>query len=150
MFRVFGVLKRWWELMMLVSEGLLEVAGWTSLTSYGMMWVMVLEWNFGSMCGVGIVLSKRLFQNFIVLVRQGTLLWQRLCVGLVGGFTGIFTFVVHCKIGRKNLLISLWILFTLPKRGGLSLIRFVGTQQGVEVLRLEVFLSFYPTTCSFP
>jgi len=110
-----------------------------------MMWVMLLEGSFGSMCSVGIVISKRLFQNFIFLVGQGTLLWQRLCVGLVGGFIGIFTFVVHHRIGRKDLLIGLWILFTLPKCGGLALIRFVGTQQGVEV-----FLSFYPTTCSFP
>ena len=45
-----------------------------------------------------------------------------------------------------------WFMDTVysSKARGLSLIRFVGTQQGVEVLRLEVFLSFYPTSCSFP
>ena len=64
----------------------------------------------------------------------------RLCVGLVGGFIGIFIFVVHRMIGRKNLLTGLWTLFTLWKCRGLALIRFVGSQQGVEVLRLEVFI----------
>ena len=74
------------------------------------------------------------------LVGQGTLQWQRLCVGLVGGFNGIFIYVIHCRIGRKNLLIGLWTLFTLRKCRGLALIRFVGSQKGVEFLRLEVFI----------
>ena len=74
------------------------------------------------------------------LVGQGTLQWQRLCVGLVGGFNGIFIFVIHCRIGRKNLLTGLWTLFTLRKCRGLALIRFVGSQKGVEFLRLEVFI----------
>ena len=95
------------------------------------------------MCDVGIVPSKRLFQIFTALVGLETHQWWRICVGLVGRFIGIFIFVVHRKIGRKILLIGLWTLFTLRKYGGLALIRFVESQQGVEVLRLEVsiFLS---------
>ena len=67
------------------------------------------------MCDVGIVLSKRIFQNFIILVGQRIPQWQRLCVGLVGGFIGTFNFVVHPKIGRKTLLIGLWPLFYSSK-----------------------------------
>ena len=95
------------------------------------------------MCGVGTVPSKRLFQIFTALVGLVTLQWRRLCVGLMGGFIEIFIFIVHLRIGRKILLIGLWTLFTLRKYGGLALIRFVESQQGVEVLRLEVsiFLS---------
>ena len=59
--------------MVLASGGLLEVADLISLSSYGMMWVMVLEWSFDSMCGVGIVPSKRPFHIFFVVVGQGTL-----------------------------------------------------------------------------
>ena len=65
---------------------------------------------------------------------------MRLCVGLVGGFIGIFIFFVHPRIGRKNLLNGLWTLFTLRKCGGLALISFVGSQQGVDVLRLAFFI----------
>ena len=61
-----------------------------------------------------------------------------MCWTLVGEFIGIFNFVVHRRIGRKSLLIGLWPLFTLGKCEGLALIRFVGSQQGAEVLRLEV------------
>ena len=130
--------------MVLAFGGLLEVAGCTSLNYYIMMWVIVLEWSFGSMCGVGIVPSNRLFQNFTVWVRQGTLQWRRLCVGLVGGFIGIFSFIINWgRIGRKTLLIGLWSSFTLWKCGGLALTRFVGSQQGVEVLRLKVFISLF-------
>ena len=69
----------------------------------------------------------------------------------MGGFIGIFSFVVHHRIGRKTLLIGLWSLFTLRKCGGLALTRFVVSQQGVEVLRFKGFyLSFYPPTLSFP
>ena len=81
---------------------------------------------------------KKAFPDFIALVGQGILQWQMLCVGLVGEFIGIFNFVVHRRIGRKSLLIGLWPLFTLGKCEGLALIRFVGSQQGAEVLRLEV------------
>ena len=74
---------------------------------------MVLEQSFGSMCGVRIVPSKRFFQNFTILVGQGMLQWQRLWGGLVEGFIGMFDFVVHLRIGSKNLLIGLWALSTL-------------------------------------
>jgi len=47
--------------MALAFGGLLVVVDWTSLNSYGMMWVMILKWSLGSMCGVGILPSKRLF-----------------------------------------------------------------------------------------
>ena len=46
---------------------------------------------------------------------------------------GMFSFVDHRKIGNKNLLICLWIWSTLRLCGGLVLIRFVGSQQGIEV-----------------
>ena len=101
------------------------------------------------MCGVGTVPSKRLFQIFTALVGLVTLQWRRLCVGLMGGFIGIFIFIVHLRIGRKILLIGLWTLFTLRKCGELALIRFVGSQQGVEVLMLEVSF-FLPSYSFFP
>ena len=63
-FGVVGVWKRWQVLMGSAHGNTLEVAGWISLNSLYMMWGMVLEWNFGSMCGVGIVLSKRPFWSF--------------------------------------------------------------------------------------
>ena len=40
--------------------------------------------------------------------------------------------------------------FILQKCGGLVLIRFVGSQQGVEVLRLEIFIFFSTLILSFP
>ena len=125
-------------------------AGWTFLNSYNMMWVMVLEWSFGSMCSVGIVPSKRPFQNSIVLVGQGNLHWRRLCVGLLGGFIGMFNFVDHRKIGSKNLSIYLWIWSILWLCGGLVLTRFVGSQQVVEVLRLEDFIFLCTLLLSYP
>ena len=94
------------------------------------------------MCGVGTVPSKRLFQIFTALVGLVTLQWQRLCVGLMGGFIGIFIFIVHLRIGRKILLIGLLTLFTLRKCGKLALIR------GFDVR--SFYLSFYPPTLSFP
>ena len=140
MFGVASAQKRWQVCMVFASRGLLEVAGWTFLNSYSMRWVMVLEWSFGSMCGVRIVPSKRLFQNFTILVGQGMLQWQRLWGGLVEGFIGMFDFVVHLRIGSKNLLIGLWALSTLQLWGGLALIRFFEIQLGVEALRLEDFI----------
>ena len=55
----------------------------------------------------------------------------------------MLNFVVHHKIGNKNPLICLWIWSTLRLYEGWVLIGFVGSQQGVEVLRLEdsIFLS---------
>ena len=51
------------------------------------------------MYGVGIVLLRKHFQNCIVLVGQGSFLYKRLCVSLMGGFIETFSFVVHHKIG---------------------------------------------------
>ena len=61
----------------------------------------------------------------------------------MGGFIGISIFIVHRRIRRKILLISLWTFYTLRKCGGLVLIRFIGSYQGLEVLKLKVsiFLS---------
>ena len=129
-FRVFSVQKRVQVLMGSACGDTLEVASWTSLNSLYMMCEMVLEWNFGSMCDAGIVLSKRLFQSFIVLVGQRIPLWLRLWVGLLGDFTGMCNFVVHHKIGKKKPLIGL-------QCRGLAQIKFVGSLQGTEVLRLE-------------
>ena len=47
-------------------------------------------------------------------------------------------------------MIDLWTLFILQKCGGLVLIRFVGSQQGVEILRLEIFIFFSTLILSFP
>ena len=67
----------------------------------------------------------------------------------MGEFIGIFNFVVHHRIGRESLLIGLWPLFILGKCGGLVLLSFVRSPQGVEVLRLKVSF-FLPPTISFP
>ena len=115
----------------------LEVADWISLNSLFMMWGMVLKWNFGSMCGARIVLSKRPFRNFIVLVGQRIPKWLKLWVSLLGGFTEMCNFVVHHKIGKKKPLIGLWGWSILQQCRGLAQIRFVGSLQGIEVLRLE-------------
>ena len=58
--------------------------------------VLVIELNFGIMCGVGAVLTRRLFRNTIVR----SLLSQMLCTFLTRGFTGIFFFLKHPKIGK--------------------------------------------------
>ena len=93
------------------------------------------------MCGVGIVLSKRPFQSFIVLVDQRIPWWLKLWVGLLGGFIGMCNFIVHHKIGKKKPLTGLWNWSILRRCGGLVLIRFVGNLQGIEVLRLEVIIT---------
>ena len=54
------------------------------------------------------------------LSRARILQWWKLWDGLVGNCIRIFIFVVHCKIGRKNLLIGSWTLFTLQKCKGWS------------------------------
>ena len=89
------------------------------------------------MCGARIVLSKRPFRNFIVLVGQRIPQWLKLWVGLLGGFTRMCNFVVHHKIGKKKPLIGLWGWSILQQCRGLAQIRFVGSLQGIEVLRLE-------------
>ena len=136
-FGVVGVRKMWQVLMGSACGDTLEVASWTSLNSLYMMWGMVLKWNFESMCDVEIVLSKRPFQSFIVLVGQRIPWWLKLWVGLLGDFTGMCNFIVHHKIGKKKPLIGLWDWSILRQCGGLAQIRFVGSLQGTEVLRLE-------------
>ena len=89
------------------------------------------------MCDVEIVLSKRPFQSFIVLVGQRIPWWLKLWVGLLGDFTGMCNFIVHHKIGKKKPLIGLWDWSILRQCGGLAQIRFVRSLQGTEVLRLE-------------
>ena len=149
-FRVVGVRKRWQVLMGSACGDTLEVAGWTSLNSLFMMWGMVLEWNFGSMCGVGIVLSQRPFQSFIVLVDQRIPRWLKLWVGLRGGFTRMCNFVVHHKIGKNKPLTGLWNCSILRQCEGMVLIRFVGNLQGIEVLRLEVIIAPSTLLLLFP
>ena len=140
--------KRWPVLMVLVCGDILGVVGWVFLNYFCMMWGMVLEWSFGSMCGVEIVLSKRLFRNFIVLVEQRILQKHRLCVGLVGGFIGMLNFVILHKIGNKNPLICLWIWSTLRRYR--DWVCWKPTRsRGFEVRGF--YLSFYPPTIlSFP
>ena len=55
----------------------------------------------------------------------------------------MLNFVVLHKIGNKNPLISLWIWSTLRQYVDWVWIGFVGSQQEIEVLRLEdsIFLS---------
>ena len=89
------------------------------------------------MCGAGMVLSKRPFRSFIVLVGQRIPRSLKLWVGLLGSFTRMCNFVVHHKIGKKKPLIGLWGWSILRQCGGLAQIRFVGSLQGIEVLRLE-------------
>ena len=104
------------------------------------------------MCGVGIVPSKRLFQNFIVLVGKGILQWQRLCVGPLGGFIGMFNFVVHRKNGNKNILICLRIWSTLwqCRRFGPNKVCWKPARSRDFEIR-GFYLSFYPPTLlSFP
>ena len=55
------------------------------------------------MCGVGVVLSKRHFRNFIALVVIRGLLLRMLCTFLTRGFTRIFTFLGMPKIGNWNI-----------------------------------------------
>ena len=59
--------------------------------------------NFGIICGVGAVLSRRLFQNSIISVVFRSLLLQMLCTFLTRGFTGIFFFLKLPKIGKQNI-----------------------------------------------
>ena len=92
------------------------------------------------MCGVGIVLSKRPFWSFIALVGLGIAQWLKLWVGLQGGFTEMCNFVVYHKIGKNKPLTGLWGWSILRQCGGLAQIRFVGSLQGIEVLRLEVII----------
>ena len=136
-FGVVGVRKRRQVLMGSACGDTLEAAGWTSLNSSYMMWGMVLEWNFRNMYGVGIVLFKRPFRSFIVLVGQRIPWWLKLWVGLLGGFIGMCNVVIHHKIGKKKSLIGLWDWSLLRQCGGLAQIWFVGSLQGTEVLRLE-------------
>ena len=89
------------------------------------------------MCGVGIVLSKKPFRSFIVLVGRRIPRWLKSWVGLLGGFTGMCNFVVHPKIEKKKPLIGLWGWSILQQYGDLVQIRFVGSLQGIEILKLE-------------
>ena len=102
------------------------------------------------MCGVGIVLSKRPFRSFIVLVGQRIPRWLKLWIGLLGGFTGMCNFVVHHKIGKKKPLTGLWGWSILRQCGGLAQIRSAGSLQGIEVLRLEVIIVHSSLLILFP
>ena len=59
---VIGAWNLWQGCMVLVCGNLLEAISWTFLNSFNMMWEMVLVWSFGRMCGVRIVILRRLFQ----------------------------------------------------------------------------------------
>ena len=102
------------------------------------------------MCGVGIVLSKRPFWSFIALVGLRIAQWLKLWVGLRGGFTGMCNFVVHHNIGKKKPLTSLWGWSIFRQCGGLAQIRFVGSQQGAEVLRLEDIMDLSTLLLVYP
>ena len=50
-------------------------------------------------------------------------------------------FVIHHKIGKKKPLTGLWNWSILRQCGGLAQIRFVGSLQGIKVLRLEIIIT---------
>ena len=50
-------------------------------------------------------------------------------------------FIVHHKIEKKKPLTGIWRWSILRQCGDLVQIRFVGSLQGIEVLRLEVIIA---------
>ena len=62
----------------------------------------------------------------------------------------MLNFSVLHKIGNKNPLIYLWIWSTLHWYGDWVRIKFVGSQQGVEVLRLEDSIVLSTLLPSYP
>ena len=102
------------------------------------------------MCGVGFVLYKRPFRSCIDLVGQRIPWWLKGWVGLLEGFIGMCNFVVHHKIGKKKPLTGLWSWSILHQCRGLAQIRFVGSLQGIEVLRLEVIIVLSTLLILFP
>ena len=67
-----------------------------------------------------------------------------------GGFIGMCNFVIHHKIGKKKPLTGLWGWSIIRQCGGLASIRFVGSLQGIEVLRLQVITSPSTLIILFP
>ena len=59
--------------------------------------------NFDIMCGVGAVLSGRIFRNSIILVVIRSSLLQMFCTFLTRGFSRIFFFLELSKIGKQNI-----------------------------------------------
>ena len=63
----------------------------------------------------------------------------------------MLSFVIQCIIGNQNLWLSLWTLFTLCLCGVLFLIKSVGSQQRVKILRCEdIIILYHLTVVSFP
>ena len=70
------------------------------------------------MCGVGVVLSRRHFWNFIALVVIRGLLSRMLCTFLTKGFTRIFNFLGMPKIGNWNIFtFFLDLINSMPLNG---------------------------------
>ena len=90
---------------------------------------------------MGIVLSKRLFQNFTVLVGKDSSVAEVMCWAS-GRIYWNFHFRHPLQDGEEESFDRFMDTFILQKCRGLVLIRFVGSQQGVEVLRLEIFIFF--------
>ena len=90
------------------------------------------------------------FRSFIVIVGQRIPRWLKLWVGLLVGFTGMCNFIIHHKIGKNKPLIDLWGWSILRQCGGLAQIRFVGSLQGIEVLRLEDIIAPFILLILFP
>ena len=89
------------------------------------------------MCGAGIVLSKRPFRSFIVLVGQRIPWWLKLWVGLLGGFIGNVQFRRPPQDWEEKAFDRFMGLVYSSTVRGFGQIRFVGSLQGIEVLRLE-------------
>ena len=98
-----GLQKKSLFLMVLVFGEPLDKAGQPFQNPFSSRLVLVTELNFGIMCGVGAVLSRRLFRNSIILVVIRSLPLQMLCTFLTRGFTGIFFFLKLSKIGKLNI-----------------------------------------------
>ena len=76
---------------------------------------------------------------------------MRLRVGLVGGFIGLFIFVVHPRIGRKNLLIGFLDIVYSSKVPGVGPNEFCWKPTRSRHFEVSNFyLSFYPPTFYFP
>ena len=99
--------------MVLVCGELYDKAGQLSLNPSSSKLAMVIELNFGIICGVGVVLFERHFQNSIALVVTRNLILQMSCLFLIRGFIGIFDSIESPKIKRWNNFLESYTLYDL-------------------------------------
>ena len=111
---------------------------------------MVVELNFGITCGVGVVLFRRHFQNFIALAVTRIPILRMSCLFLISDYFGIFDSVERPKIGRWNNLIFFGILYTLWPLLVKGKTNFARSWQSIRALRLvsSICPSSQPLTTS--